>query len=252
MKNSNYTLGLVSVSFRNNSPREIVEAVRKSNLEVIEWGSDIHAPYNDIDRLTEIAALQNEYGIKCSSYGTYFCLGVTPIYELEGYINAAKILGTNILRLWCSNENGADMTKDKRTALVEDCRKAAKLAEAHNVTLCLECHQKTFTERYEDTVWLMNEINSPSFRMFWQPFQWQTVSENVEGSRKLAPYTEHLHVFYWRFDEKLPLAYGIDDWCAYLKEFTAPRTLLLEFMPNGGIDELPNEADALRKIVEVE
>lgn len=252
MKNSNYTLGLVSVSFRNNSPREIVEAVKKSNLEVIEWGSDIHAPCNDINKLNEIVALQNEYGIKCSSYGTYFRLGVTPIDELEAYINAAKILGTDTLRMWCSNENGADMVKYKRDVLIAHCRMAAKLAEKHNVTLCLECHQKTFTERYEDAVWLMNEIDSPNFRMYWQPFQWQTVSENIAGARKLAPYTEHLHVFNWRFSEKLQLIDGIDDWRAYLKELTAPRTLLLEFMPNGSIDELPIEADALRRIIEVD
>ena len=101
MKENKYHLGLVSVSFRKHSPKEILEAVRASGLSCIEWGSDVHAPCDDIQRLNEIAELQSRYGICCSSYGTYFRLGETPMEELGSYMQAAKILGTDILRVWC-------------------------------------------------------------------------------------------------------------------------------------------------------
>ena len=65
MKENKYNLGLVSVSFRQHSPREILEAVKETQLSCIEWGSDVHAPCNDIKRLREIATLQKEYGIYC-------------------------------------------------------------------------------------------------------------------------------------------------------------------------------------------
>jgi hypothetical protein len=64
----------------------------------------------------DFAALQQEYGIACCSYGTYFRLGVTPLCELAQYIKAAKILGTVILRLWCGNKNSQDYTEKENLA----------------------------------------------------------------------------------------------------------------------------------------
>jgi len=249
MKNNDYRLGLVSVSFRQHSPKEILEAAREAGLSCIEWGSDVHAPCNDLKRLTEIANSQKQYGIVCSSYGTYFRLGETPIEELEAYIQAAKILGTNILRLWCGVKSGKDMTNEERDALLLACRQATKMADANQVTVCLECHKKTFTENPDDAVWLMQAVNSSHFRMYWQPFQWQNTDQNLENANKIAPYAEHIHVFNWRGEEKLSLAEAFSDWQNYLKQFTKPRTLLLEFMPNGTVEELAGEARALKSIV---
>lgn len=249
MKENNYNLGLVSVSFRQHSPREILEAVRAAGLSCIEWGSDVHAPCNDIKRLCEIAALQNEYGIFCSSYGTYFRLGETPTDELEAYIKAARLLGTNVLRLWCAGKSGENMTDGERGCLLNACKKASEIAENNNAILCMECHKGTFTESPDDAVWLMETINSPHFRMYWQPFQWQSADENTNNAAKIANYAEHIHVFNWREEEKLPLAEGFADWQSYLKQFSKPRTLLLEFMPDNKISTLSREAKALRLII---
>lgn len=250
MKNT-YTLGLVSVSFRAHSPREVVEAAARAGLSVIEWGSDVHAPCNDLARLSEIASLQKAYGITCCSYGTYFRLGKTPLEELEAHIAAAKILGTDILRLWCGTKSGAEMTPEEVEALLATCRAAAGIAARHGVALCMECHRKSFTERPEDAVWLMEEVNSPAFRMYWQPFQWQTVQENVENAKSIAPYAKHVHVFHWKGEEKLPLSGAAEEWKRYLAVLPAPRTLLLEFMPNDGLEELAAEARTLKMITEV-
>ena len=227
-----YKLGLVSVSFRSRTPKEILEAMNTVGLSEIEWGSDVHAPADNIDRLLELAALPRADGIECCSYGTYFKFGKHSVDELERYIRAAKLIGTDFLRLWCGRKSGADMDDAERQMLLEDCRKAAKIAERQGVTLCMECHQKTFTERADDAAWLMNEIASPHFRMYWQPFCEETATENLARAKMLAPYTEHLHVFNWRGDKKLPLKEATDDWKAYLSCFSTPRTLLLEFMPN--------------------
>lgn len=249
MKKDKYALGLVSVSFRSHTPKEILAAAKAAGLSCVEWGSDVHAPCRDTERLKEIVALQKEYGIFCSSYGTYFCLGETPIEELEAYIQAAKILGTNILRLWCGRKSGKDMTDAEKNDIFDVCKKATEIAEVADVTLCLECHKKTFTENPDDAVWLMKSVNSPCFRMYWQPFQWQEPEKNVMSATKIANYAEHIHVFNWREKEKLPLEEAIEEWQSYLKQFSVPRTLLLEFMPNGTIEELTHEADSLREII---
>lgn len=249
MKKEGYRTGLVSVSFRGHTPMEILEAMKSSGLGFVEWGSDVHAPCEEPDKLIEIAKMQEEYGIECSSYGTYFRIGETPMEELEKYIDAAKILGTNILRLWCGRKNGADMTESEKNELLELCRQGAKIAEARGVTLCLECHKKTFTENPKDAVWLMNSVDSPSFRMYWQPFQWQSAEENVKNAETIAPYAENIHVFNWKDDKKLPLAAAVDEWREYLSRFSGSQAVLLEFMPDGTLGELKAEADALKTIV---
>jgi len=243
-----YNLGLVSVSFRGYSPEEIVKAMLAAGLNFIEWGSDIHAPYKDIEKLRYLADLQKAHGITCCSYGTYFKFGDTPISELPDYINAAKILGTDVLRLWCGKKSGADMTAEEREEMLTLCRKAAKIAEEQGVTLCMECHKATFTERTEDALLLMREVNSPNFKMYWQPFQWLEAEQNIEIAKAISPYAVHLHVFNWKGKLRFPLADAISEWQNYLSAFSGERTLLLEFMPDDKIGSLSAEADALRKI----
>ena len=249
MKSINHRSGLVSVSFRAQEPREILRAMQGAGLAQIEWGSDIHAPCHDLARIDELVALQREFGITCSSYGTYFRLGQTPIAELEPHILAAKRLGTNVLRVWCGTQSGADMTKVEVTSLLSDCRAAASLAERHGVTICTECHLRTFTERPEDALALMQAVNSPHFRTYWQPFQTRTVEQNLAYLRALAPYVTHLHVFQWKGADRFPLADGIAEWQAYLALLDTPHTLLLEFMPDDRLETLAREADALRQMI---
>lgn len=248
MNKNHYTLGLVSVSFRQHSPAEITQAAKEAGLSCIEWGSDVHAPCTEIEKLSEIVGLQKEYGLRCSSYGTYFRLGETPMEELAAYIHAAKMLGTDVLRLWCGRKSAAQMTDAEKEVLLAACREAAAIAEENQVTLCMECHKDTFTENPDDAVWLMESVHSANFRMYWQPFQWQNANENLQNAKKIAPYAEHVHVFHWKGEQKLPLAEAVEEWRSYLNEFALPRTLLLEFMPGGMLEELKGEAAALKSM----
>ena len=251
---SHYELGLVSISFRKHTPEEIVKAVKNAGLTCIEWGSDVHAPCRDIERLREIAALQEEYGVTCSSYGTYFRLGATPLTELPDYIAAAKILGTKILRLWGGTKKGEDMTTEELADFTDTCKRAAAMAEEAGVILCLECHMLSITETPNYGVALMEAVNSPAFRLYWQPFQWLDREGSLAVAQAYAPYAEHVHVFNWRPPKmspaKRPLAEAVDDWKRYLSVLPPPRALLLEFMPDDCIEALPVEADALRIIIE--
>ncbi len=246
---SDYQLGLVSISFRKHTPEEIIQAVKAAGLSCIEWGSDVHAPCKDTDRLQSIAALQKEYGIECSSYGTYFNLETHSLDDLPDYIAAAKILGTNILRLWGGTRKGADMTEEELATFTDTCRRAAAMAEEAGVILCLECHMRSVTETPEYAVSLMEAVNSPHFRMYWQPFQWLDTEGSLAVAKAVAPYARHIHVFNWRGGDRFPLLDAVEDWKAYLTAFTTPRTLLLEFMPDDRMESLPAEADALRRII---
>lgn len=246
MKNN---IGLVSVSFRKHTPEEILHAMGQCGLKFVEWGSDIHAPCTNLDKVKSIAMAQAAAGITCCSYGTYFRLGENKPEELVDYIKAAKILGTNILRLWCGNVGSQSCTEQQREALYADCRKAAEIAGAYGVILCMECHNGTLTDRKESALALMQAVDSPAFRMYWQPNQLRTEQENLAYAKLLNPYIVHVHAFNWTCNERFPLAEAYEQWQNYRKVLPAGATMLLEFMPDDRIESLKAEADALRKIV---
>lgn len=242
-----FNFGLCSISFRQHTPEEILQAMKAAELSTIEWGSDVHCPPKTAK---EIAKLQKQYDIRCCSYGTYFRLGVTPIEELKEYITAAKTLGTNVLRLWCGDKNSEEYSAEEKELLFSACKVAAKIAETEDVTLCMECHNGTYTNNKESTIELMENVNSKHFRMYWQPNQLRSEEENIQYAKLLSKYTENIHVFNWKGNEKYPLADAKDIWKRYLSCFDDNKNLLLEFMPDDKIETLQGEADALKEITE--
>ena len=142
-----------------------------------------------------------------------------------------------------------EYARQERQMLMEQCKQAAKIADEEGVTLCMECHPNTYTQRLEDALDLMRELNTPCFQMYWQPFQWQSVEENLTYAKAIAFFVCNIHVFQWKGQQRFSLNSGIEEWQSYLREFPAPRTLLLEFMPDNRLHSLPKEADALRKII---
>jgi len=256
-------LGLVSISFRQLSPETIIAEAKKAGLSCIEWGSDVHAPCHDTEKLKKIACMQQKAGLFCSSYGTYFKIGVHKTEELLPYIKAAQILGADILRLWCGDKGSAEYTQTELEVLYRQCREAAALAEKYGVTLCMECHNHTLTDKKEAAHALMQAVNSPNFCMYWQPNQFCTQEENTAYAMLLANDIRHVHVFHWKQDRRLWLEDAQEMWKSWLKcifdvkndsqikqERTKDRALLLEFMPDDRIESLQGEAQVLRKIAE--
>ena len=245
-----YQTGLVSISFRKLTPKQVIDAVAAAGLKYIEWGSDVHAPCNDIARLEEIARMQKESGISCSSYGTYYHIGKEKTEEIYDYIKAAKILGTNILRLWCgSGKPCAEFTQEEREAIYAQGRELAKIAEQENVILCMERHGWTLTEEAESALQVMQAVDSPAFRMYWQPNQYKTVEDNIASAKLLAPYVYNIHVFNWEGDVWYPLRGGLETWRKYLSCIPGDHILLLEFMPDNRVESLPEEASALFEMI---
>lgn len=245
-----FPIGLCSVSFRKHMPTEILEAMKQAGLSRIEWGSDIHAPADQPERLSLLAELQKTYGVTCSSYGTYFKAGVHRTDELMPFIQAAKRLGTSTLRIWAGEKNSEEFTETEKDLLFKDCRQLATIAEQEEVTLCTECHNKTYTNRFQSALELIHTVDSPYFQTYWQPNQFRDEEYNLTAASALSPFTKSIHVFHWLEKEKLPLADGTEQWAKYLSRFSADKSLLLEFMPDGRLESLTNETNALRSILE--
>lgn len=240
-----HTTGIVSISFRGHSPDEILSAVAASGLDCIEWGSDVHAPREDPVRLAELAAAP----LPCCSYGSYFRLGINPLKELPDYIRAAKALGTDHVRIWAGRKRACDCTAEERRAFAALCAAAAAIAREHGGILCLECHRRSYTETAEGALELMQYVDSPHFRMYWQPNPDISEEDNLQYIRQLRDYITHVHVFHWIADQRLPLREGLDVWRRYLLELGGSHHLLLEFMPDDRLESLKAEADALHELI---
>ena len=243
-----FKTGLVSVSFREHTPREILTAMKTVGLRHIEWGSDVHAPADNGKALAELAALQREFGITCCSYGTYFRIGQDSPQEIIRYIRAAAVLGTRTLRIWAGNRSSEDYTPEEKVQFIEECKQLAAIAGEQAVTLCLECHNGTMTDRADFALELMERVNSQHFRMYWQPNQFCSREVNLAYAEKLAGYTDTIHVFHWRENERFSLSSGMAVWRQYLQCFSGNEMLLLEFMPYNSLDSLAAETAALFRL----
>ena len=244
-----FKTGLVSVSFRSLSPEEIIDLCVSSGLKYVEWGSDVHAPASDRARLCRIADLQKQSGIVCSSYGTYFRIGTDPVEKIEEYIYAAKCLGTEVLRLWCGDRSSAEYSPEEKEALAEDCAALAAIAKKRGVVICLECHRGTFTDEKDAALWLMERVNSPAFKMYWQPEVIHSFEENLAYALALKDWVVNVHVFNWDTAGRYPLIGAAEKWRKYLSVFSGEEHLLLEFMPDDRPESLATEAKSLFEII---
>ena len=69
--------GLVSISFRDKTPEEIIEYSLCSGIDAIEWGGDVHVPHGDIEKAKEVARLTLDAGLSMPEYGSYYIIGAS-------------------------------------------------------------------------------------------------------------------------------------------------------------------------------
>ena len=96
--------GLVSISFRKKSIKELIKATKESGLEYIEWGGDVHVPMGNVKLAREVRRKMHGAGLKCASYGSYFglmyhCDEHYPL-PFKKVLKTAKALGAKTVRVW--------------------------------------------------------------------------------------------------------------------------------------------------------
>lgn len=238
------TSGLVSISFRQHSVEEIIEATVNAGLDAIEWGGDIHVPHGDVKRAEYVASLMQKAGLKTAEYGSYYKIGLDKVEDFIPVAETARALGVSVIRLWAWGIPSQN-TDEWYEHMVESAKAVCDLAP--DLTLALECHHDSITEEYHDALKYLSDVNKDNFKMFWQPNQFCSFEYNVEAAKALAPYVLSVHVFNWDGNGgKFPLADGRNEWMKYF-EALGKRDLnyMLEFVPDNQITTLSREAATL-------
>ena len=240
--------GLVSVSFRKLSPREVVELARVCGLKAMEWGGDVHVPRGDFPRAREVRAMTADAGLNVTAYGSYLRLGEADAATFPMVIETVNELGAPAIRVWAGKRGSAEADEGYRQRVIDQARELATLAADVGVTVCYEYHVDTLTDSDASALALLRATaDQPALKTLWQPPHERSVEENVASLRGVLPWLHHVHVFHWpKRGERAPLADGAARWRAYLdvlrEDHRHDWPLLLEFVR--GDDPAQLHADA--------
>ncbi len=244
--------GLVSVTFRNLSTDEIIEIVKKAQLDGIEWGGDIHVPHGDIVRANDVYKKCKEEGIVVSAYGSYLRLGTVGVKNSFEYIlETASALNTPTMRVWSGKVDSKNADGSYKEQIIEETYLLCKKASAYNIDIAFEFHGGTLTDNAFTTLELIKAVNLPNLKTYWQMSDFVSAEQRLESFELLMPYLSNIHVFYQSFYDRWCLNEARSIWEGHLEK---AKTLLgihfamLEFVKNNSVEQFFEDAIVLKEI----
>jgi sugar phosphate isomerase/epimerase len=243
--------GLVSISFRKLTSRQVVDLVAQAGLDGIEWGGDIHAPHGNVGVAREVAQMTRDAGLAVAAYGSYFNIGPEETLKFEQVVESAQALGAPLIRVWAGKKGPADADDAYRAACVKQSRAIAEMAAKAGIVVAYEFHRKTLTETNECAVWLLKEVGHPNMKSMWQPRVKDPVEVQLAGLEAVFPWLTNVHCFHWEAatNERLFLEQGAADWRRYLdriKGAAGDRYVMIEFVKGDAPESFLRDARALK------
>lgn len=246
------TPGLVSITFRQLSPAQIVDLVVQAQLDAIEWGGDVHVPHGDVQQAQAVRQMTLDAGLAVAAYGSYYRVGHDEESgPFAAVLASAAALGAPQIRVWAGRQGTATAGQDYFDLVVAESRRIAGEAAAAGIAIVYEFHANTLTDTNEAARRLLEAVDHANVRSYWQPPRGLSVDQNLAGLDAVAPWLAGLHVFNWHRTtfERLPLAEAAADWRRYLDKAEATgRDLFagIEFVRNDDPDQFLADAAALK------
>ncbi len=245
--------GLVSVTFRQLSPRQIIEAADKANLQGIEWGGDVHVPPGDFKNAEKVFDSTSKAGLEVAAYGSYFRLGRDS--NFENVLQTAEILQTKYIRVWAGEKGSGEADENYRCRIIGESQRISEKAAEKDISIVYEFHRGTLTDSGKSCSDLIEKTNRPNLKTYWQPNVEKSIRENLKDLEIVLPWLAGVHVFYWFPDERsrLSLAAGAADWTRYFKKLKKTQGFaLLEFVKDDDLGNFEADANTLIQMLERE
>ena len=242
--------GLVSVTFRNLSPREIISLVVRSGLKAVEWGGDIHVPCGDLDTARRVRRMTEDSGLKVASYGSYYKLGSDDLSEFSNILKTAVELGAPTIRVWAGQKGSVDADKDHFDSIVEESEKIADMAAKEKIIVAYEIHKGTLTDTNDSARKLLEAVGHKSMKTYWQPFIGADMDYCLDGLNSILPWLANIHIYTWDQITNQPslLATGQNAWSNYLQRISSTgreHFVMLEFVKDNDPEIFLNDAETL-------
>lgn len=250
--NKYLTPGLVSVTLRQCTKAQIIDLMLQSGLRSVEWGGDIHIPHGDLSAAKEAAGLCRENGIEISAYGSYYRLATSA--DFSPVLDCALAMGAPMIRIWAGEKGSRPAGPEYLQKVRDHACALCDTVKPHGIKLSLEYHGGTLTDTLESTLALL-QSTPDTLLSHWQPPVGSQKEENLQALSALQKINRlgNLHCFAWEAaDEKVihhSLAYGTDDWQAYLSAINTPCHVSLEFVKENSGQQLLADARTLHEIL---
>lgn len=239
-------IGMVSVTFRQKSVREVIALAQQNNLRGIEWGGDVHVPCGDLVKAREVGRMTRDAALENFSYGSYFRVGDA---DFDAAVETAIALGCRVIRIWappiasalCSPEDFARAAD----LLAQVCEAAARCG----MLVCLEYHNGTMNDCADGFYRLAANVRATNLKTYWQPLYGR--ERNLQEIAALGDKIENVHVYHWIYKDPVQrklLEEAAGDWRDYI-DLLGARNYLLEFCKDDTEDNFVRDAKTLRKLL---
>ncbi|MBP3242038.1 hypothetical protein BXO88_14375 [Oribacterium sp. C9] len=228
--------GIVSATFKNESPDFVLEQTGKAGLRGIEWSENWHVPLGDKNFSENLRSRTIERGIEIAAYGSYFRLATEkdPERRFQMSIDNAVALKAPVIRIWGGTKATKDLSQEEWTSLKDESSRISSQAKKYGIKVALEWHKNTVTDTNETALRFLNEVESDNLYCLWQPTMELSMEQRtagldlVESQRKLL----NIHVYHWDERGRRPFSEGISEWKTYFSHVDTSLTRygLLEFV----------------------
>lgn len=243
-------LAFTTVTFRDKTRKEICEIAKKNNIKYLEWGSDVHLPFDDEKALNEVLNLQKEYDLKAISYGTYYRLGSNDIESFKKIVDTANKIGAKIIRIWAGDKSSDKTDENELKKYANETKLLCDIAKEKDLTVAFEFHHNTFNDSGKSSNKLLNAVLLDNLKTYWQPF---STKEDIENLNATLKNLVCVHVFNWNKNGvRFSLSLGKRKWKKYLdviKSNNLEPFYIFEFVKKDSEKQFEKDVKAFRKIL---
>lgn len=247
-------LGLVSISFRELSYKELVDVAVKEGIQAIEWGADVHVPPDNLEHAHTVKAYCDAHQIACPTYGSYYHIGVPDhkgnSYQFADILATAKVLGASTVRVWPTKTASADATPEFWEQSASELRTLCQMAEKEGIQLGLEYHWNTLTDSAESTLKFIQLTDMPNIKTYWQMHYERTSSQHMSEIKLLDGHIANIHCYFWEGRTRLPLEEGASVWRKYISALKSQNVpFMLEHIKDDSLEQLSQDVSVLKTLL---
>ena len=248
--------GLVSATFKTESPDFVLAALQKADLHAVEWSENWHIPMGDTALACDLRERTLAQGAEIAGYGSYYRLGQNsdPSKDFLPALQSAAALGAPLIRIWGGSTASAELEADTRRELATEARIVSDMAASEGIQVALEWHKNTVTDTNESGLSFLDEAAAENLYCLWQPTVALDMDERCEGLKLLQARSRllNLHVYYWLEGKRRPFAEGLDEWRRYLQQVNRneKRYGLLEFVLNNTEEQFLEDAAQWKRLLQ--